>query len=218
MSWHARIKLMDVTLDSATTAFIAYSAIVLVLLGTVYLGWLLFLIGEHGRVSRTELRINDGTVTKEEFIRLLDQARDVMIVHDDGDKVADSIYDNREIIEKVRKKLDESTNFKIRCLFNYDNPDLLFRKAALDLPRIEIKVRKSDSGHVENGLRSHYKVIDDGSQAYLSWHHTGSPERFYRTVDCSKVLRPVRKRVVQRALGGVLRHFALEYEKAEAVA
>ena len=205
-------------LDSATTTFIAYAAVVILLLGTGYLGWMLFLIAEHGRVKRSKLRINDGTVTKEEFIRLLDQAHDVMIVHDDGDKIADSIYDSREIIDRVRKKLEESANFQIRCLFNYDNPDLLFRKAAIDLPQVEIRVRKSDAVRAEKGLRSHYKVIDNGRQAYLSWHHTGSPQRFYRTVDCSRVLRLVRKRVVRRALGGVLRHFALEYEKAEAIA
>lgn len=205
-------------LNSATTAFIAYTAIVLLLLGTGYLGWLLVLIAEHGRVRRSKLRINDGSVTAKEFIRLLDQAHDVMIVHDDGGKKADSIYDSREIIDRVRKKLDESANFQIRCLFNHDDPDLLFRKAALDLPQVEIRVRKSDAVRAGKGLRSHYKVIDNGSQAYLSWHHTGSPRRFYRTVDCSRVLRLVRKRVVRRALGGVLRHFALEYEKAEAIA
>ena len=173
--------------------------ILVAIIATVYMGYLLFQVAQYQSVQVSSLQCNDGDVVKDEFLRLLGAAVDSMTIHDDGDSVSDSIYDSPDVVEAVSKKLAAFPNFRIVCVFDCDNPDLLFRK---EFENRHERVRiKALGQYGESGIRSHCKYIDGGIQAYLSWHYTGSTDRIYKTVDCSAVAKISRRNVIQRVLG-----------------
>lgn len=182
-----------------TTPPILAFGILVAIAATVYMGYLLFQIAQYQSVQVSSLQCDDGDVVKDEFLQLLEAAQDSMTVHDDGDAVSDSIYNRPEVVEAVSDKLAAFPNFRIVCVFDCDNPDLLFRKRFEGRhDRVRIKVLGQYS---ESSIRSHCKYIDDGIQAYLSWHYTGSTDRVYKTVDCSAVAKISRPTVIQRVLG-----------------
>lgn len=195
-----------------------YSALALIPVGTGYMTWLLYWIAQDGRVRRSTLMINDSTKAKEEFIHLLNESTRLMIVHDDGNKMDDSIYDSPEIVNELREKLAKTPGLRILCLFNENERGLLFRKAARECTQIEIKIRSQEDVQADPALREHYKVIDGGRRAHLSYHSLGSPQRLYWTIDCSRVWKLGRSRVIQKDLGEVLARFDREYERAELAA
>ena len=189
-------------------------ALIVIVAGTVCIAGVLLLAVQSGNIESSGLGVNDGAVTSREFIRLVDAAERNMIIHDDGNKVEDSIYDDPKVIEALRRNLDRSPRLCVYCLFNDDEPDLLLRGMAREHPRLEVRVRKDQPQYREEEIRSHYKLIDNGLQAYLSWHAHGERERMYRTVDCSMVAKPFRSLVARNALGEYLDRFKLEYANA----
>jgi len=153
---------------------------------------------EMQNVTSTPIEANDDESTKANFRELLEEARRSIVIYDDGDKVSDSIYMDQQITELVRQKLEANPDFQMQCLFNFDEPDLLFRKAFNDYAsRVEIKTRD----RTKPRLAIHYKIIDDGAKAYLSRHLPGSSTRRFRIVDCTNVSESNRNRVSNAVLG-----------------
>ena len=167
--------------------------------GTIYIVVMVYLTAQHHGVQVSGLKMNDGDVAKDEFLQLLGTAREWMFIVDDGDHVDDSIYEDRKILDRILKKLDEFTDFRIYCLFNEDHKDLEFRRR-FDSPQFSDRVfiRTVDQ---EPRIRTHCKMIDKGLQAHLSWHLSGAKQRLYKTVDCSGTLAPLRARVIRNSLG-----------------
>ena len=64
----------------------------------------------------------------ETFLDLLEKAKRSMVIYDDGDKVAGSIYDNPDVLEKVAAKLQKDSAFRIQCCFDCDDAKLGFRE------------------------------------------------------------------------------------------
>ena len=186
-------------------------ALIVIVAGTVCIAGVLLLAVQSGNIESSRLGVNDGAVTSGEFIRLVDAAERTMIVRDDGSKVEDSIYDDPNVMGAPRRNLDRNPRLRVYCLFNDDEPDLLLRGMAREHPRLEVRVRKDQPQSGEGVIRSHYKVIDNGLQAYLSWHAHGERESVCRTVDCSMVAKPFRSLVARNALGECLERFKLEY-------
>ena len=155
-------------------------------------------------VTSTRTRLNAGPVAMEEFLKLLDEARREMIIYDDGDMVADSIYAMQELVDAVREKLKSSSEFRMRCLFNAPDDSLPFMKAfGHGVDRVTIKPRDRN----RHPFRTHYKIIDGGRKAYLSEHSLGSRERWFKIVDCTKVPEKHVQRASELAFGGCLNDF-----------
>jgi len=143
---------------------------------------------------------NDDNRAVESFIDLLAQAHSEMTIYDDGNRMPGSIYMNGKVIEAIKNKLDAEPGFIMRCYFNYDIADTLFRQTFdHDEPRIEIR-----SGGYTPETRppnTHYKIIDGGRMAYLSQHGHDSSERKFQLVDCTKVNRLALRHVTDELLG-----------------
>ena len=155
-------------------------------------------------VDTGQIALNDGASTCNTFISLLHEARKSMIVYDDGDKVEDSIYNNAKVVESLREKLLSNPDFSIRCVFNSDETELRLRKEARDLGSgVQIRIR-NPSAPV---CRIHYKIIDDGLQAYLSRHKSEETQRRYRIVNCSNVPVKHQKYASDVMLGPFKKHF-----------
>ncbi len=187
--------------------------------GTIYIAFAIFVAGQYQHVHASRPDQNDGETVEREFIRLLDDARREFIVYDDGNRVPDSIYDSEKVVKRVRKKLDTHPKFQLRCLFNYDVPDLKFRQAFSGSDsRVEIKILEGENPRAEPGLATQYKVIDKGAKAYLSWHQPSSTQRTYQMIDCSGVLGVLVPYVAREVVGKYRTHFNREFRRARAAA
>ena len=161
---------------------------------------------------------NNSEVTQNEFIRLLGRASKELIIYDDGDTVADSIYDNDTVIRAVHEKLDKCSNLEIRCLFNCGSESLRFRKefAGPECPEVKIRTRAEPGGRYSgpDPVLPHFQMVDGDSCAYLSWHDPGREARVYQTIDLSGVSVFGKNRLVRDIVGMYLDRFDREFEAA----
>ena len=126
-------------------------------------------------------------VAEQGFIDLLNDAEERLDIYDDGNDMKMSIYQSNRVIKKVKKKLDLDTNFSIRCLFNSDDPTE-FRLAFGEGRHKQVTIITRQKPHPKIG---HYKIIDGGKKAYLSWHSYGDENRKVRIYDFSRVKKPL---------------------------
>lgn len=165
-------------------------------------------------VSVTPVDWNNDDSTRTNFLELLKAASESMIVYDDGNKQDGSIYMNREFVDTVanavREKREKNADFGIRFLFNSDDPELLFRKRLAGHAGIEIRINPPHGRR----LKTQYKIIDGGKQAYLSQHPFGASNRRFKRVDCSRVPKRYFKKTSDAVLGSFSRHFEKAFPAA----
>lgn len=161
-------------------------------------------------VDSTQFGENNDSLTKQHFLDLLESAEYGIIIYDDGNQMATSIYADQDVIGTFRKKLQESPNFTVRCLFNCNDPSLPFRTEFYEHPSVEIRTRNPDKPE----FPIHYKIIDDGDKAYLSRHDLGESKRNFQMVDCTSVPKKRRKYVRNT----VLREYKQDFQQAFAEA
>lgn len=153
---------------------------------------------------------NDGETAKRFFLLLLDQAKDEIIVYDDGNDVADSIYADETVLDAIQDKLDNEPGFSMKCLFNCDGPQPL-RDRFSDEQRVAI--RSTNLG--EKAPRDmHLKIVDRGRLAYLTQHEFNSTTRLYELVDCLTVWSWGLKKVARRELGDCMEQFDQRFAAA----
>ena len=123
---------------------LAFAVMASLALSTCYAAFMLYRAAQFQAIRKSALQMNENRVTPQGFIRLLDAASDEMVIYDDGDDVADSIYGTEEITQAIHRKLSSHPDFRIRCLFNCNASRLKFRREfdSAD-PRIEIWTRRS---------------------------------------------------------------------------
>lgn len=134
---------------------------------------------------RTTGGVNDHEKARAAFRDLLAEADSGMILYDDGDSMEGSIYEDRAVVDAIRRKLDENPRFTMECMFSSSDETLFRRELGKD-PRITIMQRK--------GVRSsvHYKIIDGGRKAYVSRHALGQERRRFKIVDATEVSQSAR--------------------------
>ncbi len=146
---------------------------------------------------RVQSGVNDDEAAATMFIRVLDAAQRTLIVHDDGNKMKGTVYDDNRVVEAVGRRLRENQQLNIRCLFN-DRQDLeLVRRMRSEFPdRFRAWYRQGPRpvGDV------HYKIADDGAFGHISTHQHGQPERRFKLLDCSAAKPRTRKHVFRRYL------------------
>lgn len=180
-----------------------------VVVSTVEGVWYLLRSYHFQYVEVTLVKVNDDASVARKFIQLLDEAKALMIVYDDGNNTSGSLYNDRSVIDAVRIKLRSAPEFKLQCLFNCDDQVELRRELANE-PQVDIRTRR-DSGR---GSKIHYKIIDGGEKAYLSRHEPGATKRRFRIVDCTGVPEDHRRRVAKSMLGRHVADFARAFNVA----
>lgn len=153
---------------------------------------------------------NDNRFAIRSFRRLLKGANKKMIIYDDGDKTPGSIYESEEVVSMVKEKLTRNKRFVMYCNFNL-NDSTLFREKFESHNRVYIKTRKEKGEAI-----AHYKIIDDGKMAYLSWHREGSTNRKVKIYDFSNVRKrrwqnDVMKEYIGKYLRDAKNQFAASY-------
>ena len=144
-----------------------------------------------------------STAAKKSFLDVLEAAKKEVIIHDDGDRVSDSPYEDDEVLAKMRAVCDRGV--AIRCLFNCDE-DLAIKRELANV--VGIRIRKY------RNLGAHYKIADGGALAYLSWHRPGEVRRTFRRIDCRAVPKYALTQTKDRLLGEYIEAFKDAYENA----
>ena len=125
---------------------------------------------------------NGDHVANKNSVSILWEAGEDIEIYDDGNDFPESPYNSPQFIGALRRKLEERPGFKVRCLFNRDEP-LKLKEEFAGHERVDIRVRESDVRPAD----LHYKIVDGGRRAYLSRHGLNDRSRKCRVVDCSGV-------------------------------
>ena len=163
-------------------------------------------------VTSTGTDTNTDPLAAKKFLELLGDAEVSMIIYDDGNDMDDSIYKNSDIVNAVKKKVEEYPEFRVRCLFNSPYQSLFRTELSGYQGCVEIRTRKEPQPRREGQV--HFKIIDDGVKAYLSRHPYGHSEREYRIVDCSKVPEKHSRYVANVILGHHIEGFRRAFAAA----
>ena len=149
---------------------------------------------------RVQSGMNDDDAAATMLIFVLRAAKKNLVIHDDGNKLPGTVYDDARVIDAVRHQLAENQELNIQCLFN-DRDDLeLVRQMVTEYPA-RFKVWYRDGLRPDDDI--HYKIADDGAVGHLSWHEHLQMEREFKLLDCSGA----RARTRKRAFGQYLHRF-----------
>ena len=135
----------------------------------------------------------------------LKEAKKSFYVFDDGDFDENSTYHSREFVSVAEEKMEEDSEFKIRCFFNEGSEDLLFIEHFAHSEfavkgQIELFRRKGE-GRPDD---YHCKIADDGMKGTLSDHSLGVRKRRFKTFSCEEMPWPdklLAKRIIMKELG-----------------
>ena len=173
----------------------------------VYREWPYFCMDSIGTSNNNRLAIDS-------FIGLLYEAEYKMSIFDEGNIMDESIYQDKYVIKLVNDKLKRNPDFKMECSFSSSDENK-FRKTFENHPQVDIRIRQSPFSD-----SAHYKIIDDGKKAYLSWHNPGSQKRNVQRYDFSKVRRrpwPGQADVIQEHIGKYLEDIKLTFSQSAAI-
>lgn len=146
-------------------------------------GTFVYCLGQAVAVSQTRatsLHQNSDEEAREDFLKMVGETKSELVIYDDGDADADSVYQSRDVVDALRRRLDEYPELRVRYAFNHPTGETLFEELAETHPHIEAKTWTGGD------QRRHYK-LSDRRKAYVSHHGRGSKDRYCRTIDCTAV-------------------------------
>ena len=152
---------------------------------------------------------NDNKSAVARIVSLLEEADREFETFDDGDSFPESTYNSDVFISAVKEKLEENSDFQVRCFFNCNDPDLEFIQVFKSHPQVEIYVRTGESRPPDR----HYKIIDGGERAYLSRHSLGDHARRYKEIVRASELSDKDKIRANDLLFGDLRQSVDRFER-----
>lgn len=135
--------------------------------------------------------MNEPGVATENFIETVEHAKDLLIIHDDGNYMGGSVYNDRKAIDAVVSRMNEQKSLKVKCWFNVESETELGLVAAIRKEghlgtRFEVRYRKPSALRLWrfSWFDPHYKIADDGRFGTVSRHALGASRRRFRIEDC----------------------------------
>lgn len=173
--------------------FIVVVVIVCAVVPAVFLWWWYW---DSANV-RVQDGVNDDETAATMFTDILNAAQETLVIHDDGNKMEGTLYDNAGVFEAVRRQLAGNRALRIQCLFN-DREDLdLVRQMRSEYPDRFLVWYREGPRPIQD---IHYKIADDGVMGHLSSHGHRQPERKFKLLDCSDAKPRTRKSVFGKYL------------------
>ena len=148
------------------------------------------------------------------FIKTVGHAERSLIIHDDGNNMADSVYNDEEAINAVVRRMQENDSLRVRCWFNVESDLGLVTTIQKDehlAKRFDVRYRKPSFLKLwrSRWLDPHYKIADDGEFGTVSRHAFRAQRRRFRTEDCAGASAEGR----DITLGAYMRRFDRGFEK-----
>lgn len=166
--------------------------------------WFMYRAHQHCRFSTVAV-INDNPEAIARFTETLDHASTELLIHDDGDEVEGSLYNDDSAIQAIRDRLNECPELEIRCLLNF-NEGVRMKDLSDEFGK-RFQVRYLHQRPVDD---VHFKIADRGKWAYISTHRKGDTERDGEVCDGTRASERVRRYYV----GDLLEAFDEGFEKA----
>ena len=162
-----------------------------------------------------EVRIETGTNDDDQavgtFIEVLRHATRSLVIHDDGNCMKRTLYNDREVIQAVESRLEAYPDLVVKCLFNVEEElamvHLLQNKYA---DRFQVRYRTGPRPNFD----VHYKIADAGCIGRFSDHDFGEAARDYELYDCTKVGQTERNAVFKK----YLKRFDKEFRRGKVAA
>ena len=148
---------------------------------------------------------NDNLEAVSRFAEALEHADGELLIHDDGDKVDGSVYEDDSTIRAIRDRLNECQKLKIRCLLNFNENVKVTELSDEFGERFQVRYL-----HQRPADDIHFKIADRGKWAYLSTHRKGDTERDGEVCDGRRANERVRRYYV----GDLLEAFDAGFAKA----
>ena len=195
--------MVEFDIGSIVVFALGAASMVGILAATVYACWQCQSRG--GNVVEDQ---NSGEKAVVYFMRVLEEANERLIVHDDGDSVDESIYNNKEVIAALDRKLSDRPELNVRILLNSPGVRLDVLKLAKKHGD-QLQIRYRQGGRPVGDI--HYKIADK-DMGYFSEHEEGSPNRKIWVYEFQHAPKKAR----DRAFGDTIRRFEKEFTQAEA--
>ena len=158
---------------------------------------------------------NEPEVATANFVEAVGHAEKSLIIHDDGNNMADSLYNDPDAIEALINRMKEHEALRVKCWFNVESkPELALVAAVRNedhlATRFEIRYRKPTLLGLWrlSWFDPHYKIAD-GEFGTLSNHAFGSGQRRFRIEDCTQASTKGR----DITLGPFMRRFDRGFKK-----
>ena len=135
--------------------------------------------------------MNDDDTVDGDFKRLVQAAQREFIIHDDGNRSNNSVYNSDAVMAALRERMLENNRLRTRIYFNKQESLQVNDLAHEFGGRFEI--RYNPGPRPERDV--HYKIVDGGKLGYLSLHYHGSDEREFEFFDCSRASEWTRRRL-----------------------
>ena len=151
---------------------------------------------------------NSGEKAVVYFMRVIEEADEQLIIHDDGDSVEGSVYNDEQVIAALDRRLGSGSRLKVSILFNNPGVQLdILELAKKHGDRLRIRYRQG--GRPAGDI--HYKIADR-RMGYFSEHDEGSAYRKIWVYEFQDAPRKAQERVFEDPI----RRFEREFAQAEA--
>lgn len=168
----------------------------------------------HGVLSLQGM--NESEVATANFIQAVNRAEKSLLIHDDGNDMNDSVYNDQKAIGAVVDRMREYKSLRVKCWFNVESAQELglvatLRKDDRLATRFEVRYRKPSTLKLWrlSWFDPHYKIADDGEYGTVSRHAFGARRRRFRTEDCAQASTVGR----DLTLGPYMRRFERGFER-----
>ncbi len=181
----------------------AVNVLLILTAGLVSIPWLRDAV-EVSRTRVTPMAPNSNDEAQRIFLDLLNEATKEIVMYDDGDTDAGSLYQSRDVVRAMEAKIRSNPDFRVDCVLNKRTGETLFEKELASYPNVRVRQRRADPSRV------HYKIVD-GRKAYVSCHEHGRTIRNRRMIDCTNALsrhRDSRPLALRRYFDDFERHAA----------
>ena len=141
----------------------------------------------HGVLSLQGM--NKDKVATAKFIETVRHAKKSLIIHDDGNDMSDSVYNDQEAIDAVVNRMNEQESLRVKCWFNVESTIGLveaIRRESQLAKRFDVRYRKPSKLGLWrfSWFDPHYKIADDGEYGTVSRHALGAKRRRFQIEDC----------------------------------
>ena len=162
----------------------------LIAVGATFIGWLLWDELRHWTAQPLDVVFEDGINDDREavsrFVEVVRHAKHELIVHDDGNAMPGTIYNDENVIRAVDEQMTSHEKLVVKCLFNAcDKLAMVERLSELYPDRFHVKYRRWRRARPVFDV--HYKIADRGAIGHLSHHDYGAAERNFEVRNCLSV-------------------------------
>lgn len=148
---------------------------------------------EHLRGVLSLQGMNESDVAITNFIETVRRAATSLVIHDDGNHMEGSVYNDQKAIDAVVRQMNKHDSLSVKCWFNVESVPELGLVAAMRnddrlATRFAVRYRKPSPLKLWrfSWVDLRYKIADGGEYGTVSRHAFGAMQRRFWIEDCTQ--------------------------------